>query len=90
MLQNLPVKTLVHKSLTLEGYSRAVVQTYWRIPELKLGFDLGGQPWSFMGTPNWFVSHTSELNSHTNKDKDIKTNLHWEISDWERKTIEKY
>lgn len=58
MLQNLPVKTLVHKGLTLEGYSRAAVQTYWRIPELKLGFDLGGQPWSFMGTPNWFVSHT--------------------------------
>ena len=58
MLQNLPVKTLIHKGLTLEGYSRAAVQTYWRIPELKLGFDLGGQPWAFMGTPNWFVSHT--------------------------------
>jgi ribonuclease Z len=34
------------------------VQTYWRLPELKLGFDLGGQPWSFMGTPTWMVSHT--------------------------------
>jgi ribonuclease Z len=34
------------------------VQTYWRIPELKLGFDLGLQPWSFMATPTWFVSHT--------------------------------
>ena len=34
------------------------MQTYWRIPELKLGFDLGAQPWSFMATPNWFVSHT--------------------------------
>jgi ribonuclease Z len=33
------------------------VQTYWRIPELNLGFDLGAQPWAFMGTPNWFVSH---------------------------------
>jgi ribonuclease Z len=33
------------------------VQTYWRIPELKLGFDLGAQPWSFMGTETWFVSH---------------------------------
>jgi ribonuclease Z len=33
------------------------VQTYWRVPELKVGFDLGGQPWSFMSTPNWFVSH---------------------------------
>jgi ribonuclease Z len=57
MINNLPVKTLVHKELTVEGYSRAAVQTYWRIPELKIGFDLGGQPWSFMGTQTWFVSH---------------------------------
>jgi ribonuclease Z len=34
------------------------VQSYWRIPELKLGFDLGAQPWDFMGTPAWFISHT--------------------------------
>ena len=27
-------------------------------PELKLGFDFGAQPWSFMGTDTWFVSHT--------------------------------
>ena len=33
------------------------MQTYWRIPELKVGFDLGAQPWSFMGTPTWFISH---------------------------------
>jgi ribonuclease Z len=58
MINNCPVKTLVHKDLTIEGYSRAAVQTYWRIPELKVGFDLGAQPWSFMGTPTWFVSHT--------------------------------
>ena len=58
MIHNLPVKTLQHKDLTIEGYSRAAVQTYWRVPELKVGFDLGAQPWSFMGTPNWFVSHT--------------------------------
>jgi ribonuclease Z len=58
MINNLPVKTLVHKDLTIEGYSRAAVQTYWRIPEMKVGFDLGAQPWSFMGTPTWFVSHT--------------------------------
>ena len=38
------------QGLTIEGYSRAAVQTYWRIPELKIGFDLGAQPWSFMGT----------------------------------------
>jgi ribonuclease Z len=58
MIENLPVKKLSHKGLTIEGYSRAAVQTYWRVPELKLGFDLGGQPWSFMGTETWFVSHT--------------------------------
>ena len=57
MINNLPVKTVTHKDLSIEGYSRAAVQTYWRIPELKLGFDLGAQPWSFMGTPTWFVSH---------------------------------
>jgi ribonuclease Z len=58
MINNLPVKTFTHKDLSIEGYSRAAVQTYWRIPELKIGFDLGAQPWSFMGTPTWFVSHT--------------------------------
>jgi ribonuclease Z len=57
-VDNAPVRTLMHKGLTLEGYSRAAVQTYWRIPEMKLGFDLGVQPWSFMATPTWFVSHT--------------------------------
>lgn len=57
-VDNAPVRSLVHKGMTVEGYSRAAVQTYWRVPELKLGFDLGAQPWSFMSTPNWFVSHT--------------------------------
>jgi len=58
MVQNLPVKSLTFKNLTVEGWSRAAVQSYWRIPELKLGFDLGAQPWSFMGTETWFVTHT--------------------------------
>jgi ribonuclease Z len=57
MVNNAPVKTLQHNDLTIEGYSRAAVQTYWRLPELKLGFDLGAQPWSFMGTETWFVTH---------------------------------
>jgi ribonuclease Z len=57
-VDNAPVRSLQHKGLTVEGYSRAAVQTYWRVPELKLGFDLGAQPWSFMTTPNWFVSHS--------------------------------
>ena len=53
-----PYRQLTYDGLTIEGFSRAAMQTYWRIPELKLGFDLGGQPWAFMGTPQWFVSHT--------------------------------
>lgn len=57
MIKNLPVRTLTHNGLTIEGYSRAAVQSYWRIPELKLGFDLGGSPWAFMGTQTWFVTH---------------------------------
>lgn len=57
MIKNLPVRSLVFKGLTIEGYSRAAVQSYWRIPELKLGFDLGASPWSFMGTQTFFVTH---------------------------------
>ncbi len=58
MFDNAPIQTLSHDRMTIEGYSRAAVQTYWRIPELKLGFDLGAQPWDFMGTGSWFVTHT--------------------------------
>ncbi len=58
MVDNSPFRTLKHQELTIEGYSRAAVQSCWRIPELKLGFDLGAHPWDFMGTPLWFISHT--------------------------------
>src|ERR1700683_3752146 len=58
MIENLPVKILPFKGLTIEGYSRAAVQSYWRIQELKLGFDLGGSPWSFTGTQTIFVTHS--------------------------------
>jgi len=57
MVSNAPIRTLSYERFTIEGYSRAAVQTYWRIPELKIGFDLGAQPWDFMGTGTWFVSH---------------------------------
>jgi ribonuclease Z len=58
MVENAPILTHKHGALTIEGYSRAAVQSYWRIPELKLGFDLGAQPWDFMGTPTWLITHT--------------------------------
>jgi ribonuclease Z len=57
-VDNAPILVHQHAGLTIEGYSRAAVQTYWRIPELKLGFDLGAQPWDFMGTPTWLITHT--------------------------------
>lgn len=57
-VENAPVRRHQHGGLTIEGYSRAAVQTYWRIPELKIGFDLGLQPWSFMTTRTWVVSHS--------------------------------
>ena len=57
MVENATIKTIKHNGLTIEGYSRAAVQSYWRVPELSIGFDLGAQPWSFMGTETWFISH---------------------------------
>lgn len=58
MIENAPIRKHEHGGYTIEGYSRAAVQTYWRIPELKVGFDLGAHPWDFMGTPKWMISHT--------------------------------
>jgi ribonuclease Z len=58
MVDNAPILSCQHAGLTIEGYSRAAVQSYWRVPELKIGFDLGAQPWDFMGTPTWLVTHT--------------------------------
>ncbi len=57
MLDNAPYLSHQHRELTIEGYSRAAVQSYWRVPELRLGFDLGGQPWDFMGTATWAITH---------------------------------
>jgi ribonuclease Z len=57
-VDNAPYFSHVHDGLTVEGWSRAAVQTYWRIPELNIGFDLGAQPWDFMGTPTWCISHS--------------------------------
>jgi ribonuclease Z len=56
-IDNLPVRAHRHGQLTVEGWSRAGIQTYWRIPELKVGFDLGGIPWEWTPTGTWFVSH---------------------------------
>ena len=57
MVENLPYETVRHKALTIDGYSRAAVQSYWRIQELKIGFELGASPWAFMGTQYFLVTH---------------------------------
>jgi ribonuclease Z len=57
-VDNAPYLSHHHDGLTIEGYSRAAVQSYWRVPELKMGFDLGAHPWDFINTPNWFITHT--------------------------------
>ncbi|MCZ2343980.1 MAG: hypothetical protein LC104_19610 [Bacteroidales bacterium] len=57
-VDNAPYLVHNHGALTIEGYSRAAVQSYWRVPELKVGFDLGAHPWEFTNIPNWLISHT--------------------------------
>lgn len=57
LVQNAPILSHTHNGLTIEGYSRAAVQTCWRLNELKVLFDIGIQPWDFMGIPTAFISH---------------------------------
>ena len=56
-IDNAPYLTRTHGGLTVEGWSRAGIQSYWRVPELKVGFDLGAVPWDFTPTGTWFVTH---------------------------------
>jgi len=58
MVDNAPLLKHSHDGLTIEGYSRAAVQTCWRVNELKLLFDAGIQPWDFMGTSTMFITHS--------------------------------
>jgi ribonuclease Z len=57
MLNNVPLKSIKHQQWTIEGWSRAAVQSYYAIPELNLGFDLGAHAWHHMGIPNWLITH---------------------------------
>ena len=57
LVKNAPILSHIHDGLTIEGYSRAAVQTCWRLNELKILFDVGIQPWDFMGIPTAFISH---------------------------------
>src|SRR5262249_58155225 len=56
-IDNAPYLAHRHGGLTVEGGSRAGIQSYWRIPELRVGFDLGAIPWDWTSTATWFVTH---------------------------------
>ena len=57
-LGNAPTHVEKLGAYTIDGYSRAAVQSYWRIHEMKVGFDIGAQPWDYMAVPKFFISHT--------------------------------
>jgi len=57
-MRDISYRTFKFKDYSIAGFSRAAIQTFWHIPEFHLGFDLGAQPWEFMGTHHWFISHT--------------------------------
>jgi ribonuclease Z len=57
MIHNSPYQSLLHTGITIEGYSRAMVQTVWRVPQWHIGFDMGALPWQFLNTPIWFITH---------------------------------
>jgi ribonuclease Z len=57
-LGNAPTHVEKLGAFTIDGYSRAAVQSYWRIHEMKVGFDIGAQPWDYMAVPKFFISHT--------------------------------
>lgn len=42
---------------TIEGYSRSAIETYFKIPELKLSFDIGKAPLHIVPISNIFISH---------------------------------
>ncbi|MCE9529799.1 MAG: metal-dependent hydrolase [Planctomycetes bacterium] len=57
MIDNVHFQSLALPGMTIEGYSRAMVQSVWRVPEWNVGFDVGAMPWHFLDTPNWFITH---------------------------------
>lgn len=67
-VDNAPSLGMHHAGMSIDGYSRAAVQTYWRIAELKIGFDLGlnrGTSWLSRGIllpiRTWIISQRYPL-----------------------------
>ena len=81
MVENAPYLTHHHNDLTIEGYSRAAVQSYWRIPELKIGFDLGAQPWAALVVMEGNADVGEAGQAHQALTAEGPVSLH-EIGDW--------
>ena len=56
-IDNVPNYRVQHRGLTIEGYSRAAVQTHFRILPIGICFDMGACPWSYVSTPRVALSH---------------------------------
>ncbi|NNJ24194.1 MBL fold metallo-hydrolase [Alienimonas chondri] len=56
-IENLPVHQAELAGFPVEGYGRGAVQSYVRLIEQKILFDLGGSPWDFQNTPTAFITH---------------------------------
>ncbi len=55
---NAPLLEHHHDGLTVRGWSRAAVQSYWALPELKLLFDHGAHSWDLAaGYPRLAITH---------------------------------
>src|SRR5262249_61973860 len=57
MVENAPFLSCQYGGLTAQGYSRAAVESNWRVPGMKSGFELGAPPLDFMWTATLLLSH---------------------------------
>jgi len=54
---NVPLLTYAGGPVTIDGYSRAAVQTIWHVPDFKMLFDVGANSWDLAHVPNLAISH---------------------------------
>ena len=56
-IDNAPLRSRQFGAITLRGYSRAGIQSYWMVPEWRMAFDIGALPWDFRHIGIWCLSH---------------------------------
>ncbi len=57
IIETAPVYSYTYDQILIEGWSRAGIQSYWRLPSWNIAFDVGALPWRFIDTDYWFISH---------------------------------